>query len=99
MEEIERGEFSGKKNQREREERKRGREEEEEGCLPYPGALRPPGGRRALFGHWQADKWLFGLPAADGSLFGPPEADGVLKLKFFNLHICFSNFVQILAHF
>ena len=32
---------------REREERKRGREEEEEGRLPYPGALRPPRGRRA----------------------------------------------------
>ena len=69
------------------------------GWLPYPGALRPPGGRQALFGHWQADGWLFGLPVADRPLFGPPEADGVIKVNFLNLAICFSNFVQILSHF
>ena len=86
-----------------------GREEGEEktrerggrrGRLAYPGALRPPGGRRALFGQPQANGWLLGLPQADRppSAFpwptspssAHPEADGGLFLIFFRIgHMLF----------
>ena len=89
MEEIERGENSGEKREREREERKGGREEEEEAGWPYPGTCRPPGGRQAPIGH----------PEADRPPIGHPEADRVLELKILNLAIWFSNFVQNLSQF
>ena len=69
------------------------------GGWPYPGACRPPGGRRVPFGQPLADSRLFGLPQADRPPFGPPEADRVLFLQFFNYDIWFSNLFKNMYYF